>query len=322
MGLRQVLIYPVNFRHNQIKGYKMGKKKRYISLLFIFGLILNMDPIPFAGAETGEDNPSTESEVVIHSPIVDQLLSNIVEGEKEGDAKIKSENDAYLLQEKIDIAAEDIIRLTEELKNEQKYLEQLDLKYKSLNENADDTGTMAAQRGDKDDDIETDKYKGVQFNDAGIPETHRSEDKTQDKRQIIVGKGTESTAQGKEGGKESSLATDIGNYSSPFEMAEILYEMGKYEEAAIAYKSIRNDMVHERDFVWSQFQIGNCYRNQKKMDEAIKEYQTFINNYPDSFWAEQASWFIKDAKWWAEWFRRIRSDETPVLDESTTAQEE
>lgn len=299
----------------------MGKRKRYILLLFIFGLILDMDPILLADVETGGDNSVTESEVVIHSPTVNQFLSDIVKGEKESDAKVKDGSETSPLQEKADVTAEDIIRLTEDLKNEQKYLEQLDLKYKSLNENTmdniNDTGALTAQTGDKN--IETESDKEAQLDASRILEGSQSGDKTQ----IIAGKGTESAPQDEETRKGSSLAADadIGNSSSPFEMAEILYEMGKYEEAATSYKSIHKDTVNERDFIWSQFQIGNCYRNQKKLDEAIKEYQAFINNYPDSFWAEQASWFIKDAKWWAEWIKRIRSDETAISDETTVSDE-
>ena len=112
-------------------------------------------------------------------------------------------------------------------------------------------------------------------------------------------------SQAKEESNKVTLENDNERYINPFDKAEVLYEGGKYHDAWKAYKAVKPGAINERDYIWAQFQICNCYRAVKKFDEAVKMYQKFINKYPDSFWAEQAAWYIQDSKWWKEWKDRV-----------------
>ena len=92
---------------------------------------------------------------------------------------------------------------------------------------------------------------------------------------------------------------------NPFDLGETLFVSGYLKEAAIFYKESlkRKDMKDAdsaRERAWILFQIGNCLRNDDRLD-AIQFYGQLIAEYPDSTWKEFAEtrrtlldWYVKE----------------------------
>lgn len=88
---------------------------------------------------------------------------------------------------------------------------------------------------------------------------------------------------------------------NPVIIAECFYKLGEYEKALQSYKNIPQEEVLPHQFIWIQYQVANCYRYLKKYDDALNEFQNFIDKYPDSELVVQAKWYIEDINWWKEW---------------------
>lgn len=258
------------------------------------------------GALSSKDVP--ENEVVIHAP--DTNLGSSERGDNEDKEKDDGSVDNDVASPD-DLESANYDQLMEYLEKEKEYLKKLDEKFKSLGADGEDEEEIA-----ESNDIAS---NGKKANEP--PDDKESEAKTDQTSQLNAGleepkemksEKEEKIAEDEDVKDDLADADNIINYDNPFDTAEVFYEMGKYKEAMDAYKSLKNDAPNVRDFIWSQFQIGNCYRNLKQFDNAAKEYQNFINKYPDSFWADQALWYIEDSKWWKEWNNRISvKKETP-----------
>ena len=181
--------------------------------------------------------------------------------------------------------------LVEYLKKEKDYLGQLGKKFEGLRQNV---STVQLQSNVPDVDAENSRSNVHKLTSA-------------ERTPAANGSSNEMESQTK--GKEVELESANNNkrYINPFDKAELLYEGGKYHDAWKAYKMVKVGAINERDYIWAQFQICNCYRAVKKFDEAAKMYQEFINKYPDSFWVEQAAWYIQDSKWWKEWNDKVEA---------------
>jgi tetratricopeptide (TPR) repeat protein len=98
---------------------------------------------------------------------------------------------------------------------------------------------------------------------------------------------------------------DPNSAPDPFGLAETLYRLGRYAEAAACYKvaaarpASADKRQSEADRAWVLFQTGNCYA---KFDpaEAIKAYRQLITDYPTSEWVPVAicreqlmQWYIQ-----------------------------
>jgi len=243
----------------------------------------------------------SDNEVMLHSSNLNAVSLFDKEGEEkkheDGNADSSMSIDGTVIN--LDGTDTNIDKLFEFLEKEEKYLEKLDAKYDSLFGNASESSELVdeipeipkIQEIPEKDEIEKDAGKPDDSETEGVVDEKLSSEVVEDEPDDKV-----------ESGKDGDMKKD---YSSPFDAAEIHYEMGKYNDALDAYKSIMSDFPENKDYIWSRFQVGNCYRNMKKLNKAISEYQSFINEFPDSFWAEQAAWYIEDAKWWKQWNSRI-----------------
>lgn len=258
-----------------------------LSISFIF--------IAIAQEEKGvsSENSTSENEVVIHSPIINLESSETAD-------KDKGKKDKVLDDDSVssdDPNADNYDELVKYLEKEKDYLKKLDEKFKALDEdikNNDETGE-SRDKNKKD-------TKSLHENKKNETETNQISQLGENREGID--NGEERIVEDEDVSNDFADDDNI-NYTNPFDTAEVIYEMGKYKDALKVYKSLQKDTPNVRDFVWSQFQIANCYRNLKEFDKAAKEYQNFINKYPDSFWSEQALWYIADTKWWKEWNNRL-----------------
>ncbi|MDR4509039.1 MAG: tetratricopeptide repeat protein [Candidatus Brocadiaceae bacterium] len=98
----------------------------------------------------------------------------------------------------------------------------------------------------------------------------------------------------------TNLVGDIG----PLTIAESYYKLGEYNEALKTYKKITPEEASKDQYIWVQFQIANCYRNMKKFELAMNEFQGFVEKYPQDTLAEQAKWYIDDTDWWISWYKK------------------
>ncbi len=85
------------------------------------------------------------------------------------------------------------------------------------------------------------------------------------------------------------------------DLAECFYKLGEYNNALQTYKLLTPDDISLDQYIWSQYQIANCYRNMKNFDTAFSEYQRFIDQFPGSDLIDQAKWYIDDVNWWKSW---------------------
>lgn len=99
------------------------------------------------------------------------------------------------------------------------------------------------------------------------------------------------------------LSKVIGNVSA-LDLAECFYKLCEYDNALQTYKLLTSDNISSDQYIWVQYQIANCYRNMKKFDIALSEYQRFINQYPGSDLIEQAKWYLEDVNWWKTWHEK------------------
>ena len=226
----------------------------------------------------------SDDEVVIHSPNKNTIRGGKVFRDTSASTNVSD-----------DIEYDELVKYLEE---EMAYLEKLDGKYRTTL--GGDVGNENVNKVERAKDIND----SVEKNDSLPLSVNNVEE---DSKDDVV----EERIEDQGSGNDFTALANI-NYESPFDAAEVLYEIFKYTEALKMYKSLQKDAPNEKDYIWAQFQIGNCYRNLGKFDKAVQGYQDFINAYPDNFWTEQAIWYLEDSKWWKEWNNRISvSSEEP-----------
>lgn len=251
-----------------------------------------------------------ENEVVIHSPI-DGIESTKTINQEGKENNINSD-ETESLTDLDDTNVTNSDEMHNNLEKEKERLEELEKELQKILNNLPQIGGI---------DEDENENKGV----AEI--THEKESKgNNDNDKLQKGKRSQSDdsidnestyVEDEEIAKveteeNESINSEGIKYDNPFDSAEVFYGMGEYKKALKMYKSLAKNTPNVTDFIWAQFQIANCYRNVKELDKAAKEYQNFINKYPDSFWADQASWYIEDVKWWKKWNKRVRSDDKPL----------
>ena len=81
----------------------------------------------------------------------------------------------------------------------------------------------------------------------------------------------------------------------PFELAEVLFHCGHFEQAAIFYQQALDNKASEtddksysaKDKAWILFQTGNCLKKSDP-EKALKMYRELITEFPDSPWTDAA----------------------------------
>ena len=111
--------------------------------------------------------------------------------------------------------------------------------------------------------------------------------------------------------QEAVLSEDLSHRLSKLtgsgrllDLAECFYKLCEYNNALQTYKLITPTDTLLNQYIWAQYQIANCYRNMKKYDLALSEYQRFINQYPNGDLIESAKWYIDDVIWWKSWYEK------------------
>jgi tetratricopeptide (TPR) repeat protein len=101
------------------------------------------------------------------------------------------------------------------------------------------------------------------------------------------------------------LVQDPNTVTSPFELAENLYKVGRFKEAAACYRvalsradADKRHKLTENDQAWMLFQIGNCFVRTDPA-EAIKSYRQLITDHPSSEWTPIAISREQLMQWYA-----------------------
>ncbi len=121
--------------------------------------------------------------------------------------------------------------------------------------------------------------------------------------QRYITKGNKKTEANVSNDINQRLSKVIGNMSL-LDLAECFYKLCEYDNALQTYKLITPDDNALDQYIWAQYQIANCYRNMKKFNAAVNEYQHFVNQYPGSNLIEQAKWYMDDINWWKSWYEK------------------
>jgi tetratricopeptide (TPR) repeat protein len=77
--------------------------------------------------------------------------------------------------------------------------------------------------------------------------------------------------------------------------ADALYLCGRYREAFDLYSKATID--GPEDSCWTTFQEANCLRWLGRSEEAVGLYQKIVSQFPESFWAFEAEWWIGEIQW-------------------------
>jgi tetratricopeptide (TPR) repeat protein len=101
------------------------------------------------------------------------------------------------------------------------------------------------------------------------------------------------------------LSKDPNLLPSPLQLADILFQVGCLDEAAICYSEALNRLGKDewkasQDKAWILLQLGNCLAH-KEPGAASEKYQLVLEESPYSPWAELAkgkadliTWYLKD----------------------------
>jgi len=80
-------------------------------------------------------------------------------------------------------------------------------------------------------------------------------------------------------------------------LADCLYRSGEYEQALKIYLALAKTTKQRECHVWCDFQIGNCHRMLGRRLEAATAFQQVVARDPESYWSDQAAWFISHLRW-------------------------
>jgi tetratricopeptide (TPR) repeat protein len=127
---------------------------------------------------------------------------------------------------------------------------------------------------------------------AGTTDPNKQTNQTHAEKAATVTKpaADKVTLQAKQVKEEVPLVQDPNAVSNPLEVAEMLYKVGRYKEAAACYRAALKktpvDKKHDSadaDRAWILFQTGNSLAKENH-SEAINAYRQLISDYPMSEW--------------------------------------
>jgi tetratricopeptide (TPR) repeat protein len=125
-------------------------------------------------------------------------------------------------------------------------------------------------------------------------------------------------AQAQPAKEATPIVQDPNAMTNPFELAESLYRVGRYKEAAACYRvalaraeADKKHKTSESDLSWMQFQVGNCF---VKTDpaEAAKAYRKLITDYPSSEWTPIAIGREQIIQWYSTTQTAAKTERAPV----------
>ncbi len=209
-------------------------------------------------------------------------------------------------------------RILSNLNVENERLRELEKKYLTLQGVTSETGIGKYFKPGATKDIDseavhevgnmskTDGQSGAGDTSNGIPEytplqySKNFEDATPQKEEVDV-PGEDGEVKARMNNRLHSYLSGIEKETPPITIAECFYKLGEYEKALQGYKNIPQGEVTPYQYMWTRYQIANCFRQLKKYDDALSEFQHFIDENPQSDLIVQAKWYVDDIAWWKEW---------------------
>lgn len=82
-----------------------------------------------------------------------------------------------------------------------------------------------------------------------------------------------------------------------YSLGDLYYQSKNWDKALVQYRKVTDGFIHPDDSPWGLYQIANIYRQKRAYTEAIKAYESLIQKYPTSYWADQAKWNRDDVIW-------------------------
>lgn len=280
------------------KGSFVLKKKRFIYIIVILSYT------PFVAGNDLIDPakivnfPTSESKKVFTK----QEVNNDIERVLLRPVKLEKEIRTIFNQESVDPLSkleteQNIEEITSILSAEKKKLNELENEYKKI---------------EKELIEKTDTKPPASLSNEKLTSIRKSADGTAfilPKKDILSRVDQQGIAKDKK--QEIDISEDLNRRLSKvigngrlLDLAECFYKLCEYNNALQTYKLITPSDVSSDQYMWAQYQIANCYRNMKEFDQAINEYQHFIDQYPTGDLIEPAKWYIDDANWWKSWYRK------------------
>lgn len=186
----------------------------------------------------------------------------------------------------------------EDLKNTQKYLQKINLNSKmsglpSVSSVAKLKALYSQQKGD------------VQGELGGLKLALEKEEDNEEKQRIHLKiakilKDSSMKAARNHYAKSLKLCADKNQLICKEALVGVADLSYKLKDWAIAKDSYSQYLELENDSInspWSQYQIGNIYREQGILDEAIRSYEKVVETWSKNYWAEQAHWKKNDVVW-------------------------
>jgi hypothetical protein len=134
------------------------------------------------------------------------------------------------------------------------------------------------------------KQKSAGKHDSFLAEPNSTQTAADEAEAVSAAVPIKTEAQAKPVKEVAPLVQDPNTVANPFELAESLYRIGRFKEAAACYRvalaraaADKKHKVTESDQAWMLFQVGNCFVKTTPA-EAIKAYRQLITDYPSSEW--------------------------------------
>jgi len=316
--------------------FKMRADMWFLFSLFFFFLCFPL----YAGTDAGSHKVGADASEM--SEIIERPLLRPVKYQKEG-KEVSSDNLKGTTTAEKTKEEKNMDYLLRYLEEEREKLQELEEKYMKLEGVTAETGVakyFKTDTGEKTGKSSKGTAPKLDVDDL-LRGTNKDKSEKKDKSAIISDsyfmqelekgqhpmKGTVSskTKQSKKNKNKKTQLQDevnkakkqfiakIGKGVSPVIVAECFYKLGEYESALQSYKDINQEEVPPDQYIWVQYQIANCYRNMDKYDQAIKAFQKFVDEYPDSYLVDQARWYIEDINWWKTWEKKNTTENKQFL---------
>jgi len=81
------------------------------------------------------------------------------------------------------------------------------------------------------------------------------------------------------------------------ELAKGYFDKGEFVKSAQKYEILSGITGVSSDQAWVLYKISKCYENVKNFDKSNEFYKRLIAQYPDSEFAKQAVWDLKNIEW-------------------------
>ena len=81
------------------------------------------------------------------------------------------------------------------------------------------------------------------------------------------------------------------------DFANVLFMIGEYKRAKSVYDEMLADAPSADRAAWAALQVGHCARLSGEYMDAVRAYESCMNEYEASPWADEAGWWAGQVKW-------------------------